>query len=252
MADADLRELERRWRASGASADEGAYLAGRVRAGDLSAWRLELARACGHPALGGPEDPPLGFEGWLEALPFAGKRGGLRREWVRVPIAAARALEPAARALGVDPLLADALAAAEAAAVGRPPGDGALDALLERVLDLNDERHPDGWEATPPDVALVGLADVAVRFVRSGRGSAGVVAFWAGHALEPSGVWSVEPGVEEAIEAAVPRAGGRLWRLREAIAAELIPWALGRGDPVRERVESGDDEPVAGDARSGF
>lgn len=47
MSDRNLRELERRWRESGAPEDEAAYLLGRVRAGDLSWGRLELAARCG-------------------------------------------------------------------------------------------------------------------------------------------------------------------------------------------------------------
>lgn len=50
MADSRLRDLERRFRETGAVADEGAYLAERVRAGDLDRDRLVLAAYCEHPA----------------------------------------------------------------------------------------------------------------------------------------------------------------------------------------------------------
>ena len=43
MSDAKLRELERRWKESGAVEDEAAYLLERVRVGDLTRERLELA-----------------------------------------------------------------------------------------------------------------------------------------------------------------------------------------------------------------
>ena len=43
MSDARLRELERRWRESGSTEDEAAYLRERVRVGDLTQERLELA-----------------------------------------------------------------------------------------------------------------------------------------------------------------------------------------------------------------
>jgi len=50
MSDAKLRELERRWKESGAVEDEAAYLLERVRVGDLEREKLELAAYCDHPA----------------------------------------------------------------------------------------------------------------------------------------------------------------------------------------------------------
>lgn len=52
MSDSKLRELERRWKETGAVEDEAAYLLERVRAGDLTQERLELAAYCGHEAAG--------------------------------------------------------------------------------------------------------------------------------------------------------------------------------------------------------
>lgn len=48
MSDARLRELERRWKETGSPDDEAAYLLERVRVGDLTRERLELAAYCGH------------------------------------------------------------------------------------------------------------------------------------------------------------------------------------------------------------
>lgn len=48
MSDQKLRDLERRWKETGTVEDEAAYLLERVRAGDLSQERLELAAYCGH------------------------------------------------------------------------------------------------------------------------------------------------------------------------------------------------------------
>lgn len=48
MSDAKLRELERRWKETGSVEDEAAYLLERVRVGDLTRERLELAAYCGH------------------------------------------------------------------------------------------------------------------------------------------------------------------------------------------------------------
>lgn len=48
VSDQRLRELERKWRESGSLMDEAAYLRERVRVGDLTQERLELAAAFGH------------------------------------------------------------------------------------------------------------------------------------------------------------------------------------------------------------
>ena len=48
MSDSKLRELERRWKETGSVEDEAAYLLERVRVGDLTRERLELAAYWGH------------------------------------------------------------------------------------------------------------------------------------------------------------------------------------------------------------
>lgn len=50
MSDHRLRELERRWKQSGEAEDEAAYLAARVRSGDVDRERLLLAAYLGHGA----------------------------------------------------------------------------------------------------------------------------------------------------------------------------------------------------------
>ena len=72
MSDARLRELERRWRESGSTEDEAAYLRERVRVGDLTQERLELAAYCGHEgalrATGVRSSPRLTSEGFIATL----------------------------------------------------------------------------------------------------------------------------------------------------------------------------------------
>jgi hypothetical protein len=62
VSDQRLRELERRWTETGAVTDEAAYLRERVRVGDLTPERLELAARCGHAgaqaAVDGDAGPP--------------------------------------------------------------------------------------------------------------------------------------------------------------------------------------------------
>jgi hypothetical protein len=50
MTDATVRELERRWRETGAVQDEARFLLETVRAGELTRARLALAACVGHPA----------------------------------------------------------------------------------------------------------------------------------------------------------------------------------------------------------
>lgn len=70
MADASLRELERRFRETGLLEDEVRWLVARRRAGDEA--RLEVAALCGyHPALAALERrpaPPVNPPAWCDAL----------------------------------------------------------------------------------------------------------------------------------------------------------------------------------------
>lgn len=69
MSDATLRELERRWKATGSVEDEAAFLLERVRVGDLTRERLELAAHCGHEAAsratGTSNGSPQALREWL-------------------------------------------------------------------------------------------------------------------------------------------------------------------------------------------
>lgn len=73
MSDDRLRQLERRFRASGAAEDEAAFLLERVRVGDLDQAGLELAAYCGHQAsqlaTGLASPPERGLEAWIRGLP---------------------------------------------------------------------------------------------------------------------------------------------------------------------------------------
>jgi hypothetical protein len=74
VSDEKLRELERLWKESGAVEDEAAYLLERVRVGDLTQERLELAAYCGQRGAraalhSGPQDwPDQTTEEWLRSL----------------------------------------------------------------------------------------------------------------------------------------------------------------------------------------
>src|SRR5688572_8511386 len=100
MADDRLRDLKRQYRLTGAVADEAAYLLERVRVGDLSQERLELAAVCGYPAA-------------LHALPRLESRfwGTGRKEALR----AGEEVAGRAGAVGKEALVHLALAAARTA-----------------------------------------------------------------------------------------------------------------------------------------
>lgn len=92
MSEERLRELERRWRQSGAASDQAALLAERVRAGLLPAARLRLAAALGQPAarlaLGG--DAPALLEQSGNAALMAGLEPYGPAAWVRATWAVLR------------------------------------------------------------------------------------------------------------------------------------------------------------------
>jgi hypothetical protein len=88
MSDTKLRDLERRWRETGAVGDEAAYLLERVRVGDLSRQRLELAAYCGHDPLALNRSlawPPPSLLPWVRGLVPWG-----RGVWVVAALTAAR------------------------------------------------------------------------------------------------------------------------------------------------------------------
>ena len=85
MSDAKLRDLERRWKETGSPDDEAAYLLERVRVGDLSRERLELAAYGAHRAAMlalGEKQPnvPTRPDLWLRGL----QRWGLRPALIAV------------------------------------------------------------------------------------------------------------------------------------------------------------------------
>lgn len=81
MSDARLRELERRWRETGSVEDEAAWLAARLRAGEVSAAQVELWAYCGRAAAASlvPEATTLlwrldSLERWVHGLGRWGRR----------------------------------------------------------------------------------------------------------------------------------------------------------------------------------
>jgi hypothetical protein len=253
MVDDRVRELERRWRATGAQADEEAWLQARLRAGELEPWRVEVAAHCAHPAavalLG--VDPAL--PATIEVLQPPGGRYRVQSRvspttqwaqrlgrWGREPLV--RALVSFARRVQADWL----------------PGAGVGD--LERTL-----RAVEDWLVCPcPDHARVahdgriqsGRGWGHVRPIRAMRaGMLGEVAALAiGLPLEglevPRTLDGPRTRLQELLDIVSPFPGqrGRPRDTPEAIfallASEVIPWALRTADPVADRVASREPHDV--------
>ncbi|MBL4846238.1 MAG: hypothetical protein JKY65_11975 [Planctomycetes bacterium] len=228
MTDERLRTLERRWRESGALEDEAACLQERLRTGALSQARYELAVALGAPALGGEESPPLRFQEWISSLPFHQRRGRLERDWARVPLAMARAILPCVERLGGSSRYRAALRVTTSRLLRvrlSPRKEAAAGGLLRNPL-------LEGWANSPQERALTYFVEFAILCLAASPPSLPRFEDVARRALYPQGRWGVEPGVEEALEATIPAAGGRLWGLRLAVRDEVLPWALGYRDPL--------------------
>lgn len=74
MTDDRIRNLERRWRETGALEDEVSYILERLRSGGLTKNQLGLAAYCGHPAarlaldFEPASDEPQDVEGWVSGI----------------------------------------------------------------------------------------------------------------------------------------------------------------------------------------
>lgn len=227
--DAALRDLERRWRESGAADDQAAWLAAAVRAGVVDAGLVRLAAELGHPAArlaGQAHDPaPVAPVAWLdEAVDLLLERQSREEPdgrsyedhavlLLRAGIAAARALAPAwYRHLGGEagaegPLAEEALSALRAMACAQEPGEmtdawEAASALAQRMGACVDalEVHDQDVEALLELLAAAGdedaLADDRLeRAVRAGlaRGAAAAV---RGLLQDELGAWLIDPRLD--------------------------------------------------------
>lgn len=271
MSDSSLREVERRFRASGSVEDEAAWLRARLQAGALEQSKLELAAYCGHPAAllaleRKRESRPV--EDWLADIPrdreflqrfvLAGGAASLSA-WHRDHPAwpdeyrareEARTPEDLARQAIFGPL------------VFTPPTprqdepDTAIHAAERLVVcpceehegevhDLVDNATPHGLLAAQP--ALIAASLVAALFRteepdESLQFSVQKVVGNACLALVDSGADLLlhDLNVRDRHEVtrlpvgAVPNCP-QLW---ESVRGDVVPWLLGHKDPVRERVEA--------------
>jgi len=206
VSDADLREMERRFRETGSVEDEAAWLLERVRAGELEQNRLDLAACLGHEASGGgapaSEDAPNHLE-MLKALRLAGTETVARA----AVGAARRVLHYWTEAYPTDT---------------RP--ESAIEAAENWIL-CQCQTHLDRAEQAALDVPrMVGSGGAALRPGWAARTAFYTALIGAGRAGE---------AVSEALETGLSSE-----EVCQVVGRELIPWALGYSDPVRERVEA--------------
>lgn len=235
MSDQALRDLDRRRRETGSPDDDARWLLARVRAGGLARDRLELAAELGHPgallALGRAAGPPVGPLGpWVAALARRDVRAA-----VRVGLACARLAASAGAPQGVGDLLAAIEAWVReplAAPAFRVAAQHDLLAPPHDRLGVLARGEPTALRAPPP--VRAGL-DVAVAVVAATH-----AAFPGDLTLVPLAAPGLHPGqflrgaTERAVEALRgSQSGGArtraVGRLRDAIAAEVVPWLLDGG-----------------------
>lgn len=200
MANDSLTELEQRFRENGSVEDEAAWLRARLRAGEVSAEHARLAAALGDPAATRATD---------------GSRGAVARD--------PRSLQLVFSSMP-DTARARALVATGWASHWRRPA-AERRAATERALALADRQlldpvvspdelvallAPGGRDAVDHDVAVLLLDLTGERFDGG------------------------DP-IRASLQGAAHRYEDKAELIR-ALRGELVPWLLGYGDPVRERV----------------
>ncbi|MCA8923515.1 MAG: hypothetical protein KDD82_16990 [Planctomycetes bacterium] len=255
MGDERLRELERRWRERGSLEAEAAWLKERVRAGELPRERLQLAATLGGAArLAWGEEPlvvvepelwvPLlqdptghGPVGPRELRTLEGFDAFTRREglcaWGRwllgwAPLKALSAVRVASGAA-----LVGYREWSKVFAPGRIEALGLQEWATESLCRL--EGLCVGWD--PCEAGYPRFGGDAFDAADQARNREGPAAVWAveavGHALLAAQHGDPREALLAIRKAASATDGATVLA---AIQADLAPWLLGYGDPVRERV----------------
>jgi hypothetical protein len=233
VSDSKLRDAERRWQQTGAVEDEAALLQEQLRAGELSEARVQLAAWLGHAAAQQVTGMRvLAFE--LGDGAAVGKAqvelwNGLLRAG---PESASRALIAHARhCVSVIRGELDALA---------PGSPTAAHAWLRAGTRCVDDAIV--WRLTGTAESREALARDASEFLRTPQAplppAASELAIEACRDLVQN-VLALDQAVHG--PAACPWASTwvaeRFRTIRRIVQAEVVPWALRRGDPLREQVE---------------
>lgn len=231
MSDSNLRDLERRFRASGSAEDEAAWLRARVQAGQLEERKLELAAYLGYGAARiatGEESDGVGastdLQGWVLGLAGWGVEA-----CGRVTVAAAVFdWEGHDYPVPMDEGMPMPMPTPIRVAGARARDQAALAALEAWLLCPCREHAAAAYRASEaqdvdpeltPGSTNFGCLTVYLCAQAVGEPDAFAGESWAG--------WC-----------RAPRSSLGAAQLRTRIRREVIPWALGYSDPVRERVEA--------------
>jgi hypothetical protein len=234
VSDTRLRDAERKWQQTGAAEDEAVLLQEQLRAGDLSEARVQLAAWLGHPAA----QQVTGLRVLADALGDGSAVGKAQIElWNGLlragPETASRALIAHARhCVSVIRAGLDALA---------PAAPTSAHTWLRAGLRCVDDAVV--WRLTGTAESRDALARDASEFLRTPQAPLPPVA------NEPmteacrdlvQNVLALDQAVHG--PAACPWAhtwvAERFRAIRRVLQAEVVPWALRRGDPLKEQVES--------------
>ena len=218
MSDDRLRELERRYEASGAANDHVALLRERLRAGQLDRARISLAASCGHPAARALQlgevgdhfvirfliDPPSRSESYVSARNVESLASWGKPAAVRVALAAARLLLPVWEQQ-----------------VDEPAPRRALERVVEWLHDPCETRAEAAREAGEAVrrrlLQLSNAGDPFAQQAAQATEAAALVAASPGPLSAARGAL----GVAQAAERAVGKPS-----LGSAVCAELMAWAL--------------------------
>lgn len=244
MSDERLRELERRWKETGSVEDEAAYLVERVRVGNLEREMLELAALCNHPAateICGTTVIDTSNPTWLgEAVAKIVNFG--ETAVIRAIIAA------------IQPTLVVWDEVLERTTIRSRSPYRALE-LIESWLLCPSLDLLDSFRETREDLGLAAGSTQVLSSYRDllMRAEHVPLAIIEVHSLtnppEDHSDISPEPLRTVSLVQAVLHCSNALrlegetiekihWGLLHRIQNDLIPWALGYSDPVRERVEA--------------
>ncbi|RMG12003.1 MAG: hypothetical protein D6731_14705 [Planctomycetota bacterium] len=264
MSDARLRALERRYRRSGCLEDHVRYLRSALRASALSAERLGLAAALGHPAARavlGADAPPLleallddplpralgplspagdeALSAWAQALAGWGQRVA-----VGGAVAAAEAVLPrwtwehpsAARpwpaSAGAPPDARPALALEAARGWLHDPGPARARAAA-RAAEAVREVLEGTFYAWAMDAAMACAQAALLAALGDGGDPASPLAFCLRCARDAESAWRRQEAARAGrrpLLASVGRRNAEAW-LRNRVASALVAWALDEPPP---------------------
>ena len=231
MSDGRLRDLERRFRSTGTTVDEAAWLAERVRVGELPAGRVELAALLGSEAartILGAGPPPKPWKAWLERA--------VRTTW---PPNHAWAALPTGWEVAVRATVA------LARAIDAPRVETRMGWVPERERDQATQalEAAEAWAACPCREHAIAAHEVLHPGLVDARNHVQAVQIYAGAAKVAStqGGCDVHPGCDRVVRnmlATCTKAAKLVGaaRTRPVVEAEVLPWALGLGDPLLARV----------------